>query len=266
MAVIQLDSYRAAADATRARVLAAVLAAFGGTSVDDAAVDAFLDRVVPLVVAGQLRLGALTDAYLAQVAAVTLGGAPEVLGVGEDTLSYAAMRGVPPEVVYARPWITARAKLAAGAPFDTAMAEASSRLDVTVQNDLQLAERHAARAVVLADDRITGFRRAIRPGASKSGTCGLCLAASTQRYGKEDLLPIHGRCHCVVMPIFGGKDPAREINLQRYREAAKLAREDGNGTARGKLAAVRLREHGELGPMLTKRGDRFTGPSDIPAA
>ena len=73
-------------------------------------------------------------------------------------------------------------------------------------------------------------------------------------------------------PGYDARDAMRLGRIQdealysAYREAAKLAREDGNGTARGKLAAVRLREHGELGPMLTKRGDRFTGPSDIPAA
>jgi hypothetical protein len=264
--VLQLDAYRRLADDTRARVAAIVTAAFATLGrVDDEAVEIFVTTIVPRVLAGQLRLASLTDAYMASVAAEVLGGRPEPTGVPADALAYAVLRkGMPPEVVYTRPFITARKALSEGYSLAQALDIAGSRLEGTVQADLQLAERRAAFEVVQADDRITGFRRVIRPAASKSGSCGLCLAASSQRYSRDTLLPIHNRCHCAVMPIFGGRDEALKINKERFAEASRLAKDAGteNTKARGRLTEVRVREHGELGPILTKRGDKFTGPGE----
>jgi hypothetical protein len=74
-------------------------------------------------------------------------------------------------------------------------------------------------------------------------------------------MPIHERCHCGVLPIVGGKDPGRNLNEDEFKhiygEAGSTARED--------LAKVRVEvhEHGELGPVLRKKGDNFRGPSDV---
>lgn len=269
MVVAQLDAYRRLSDETRARVAAAVTVAFTRLGrVDDEALETFVRIVVPQVLAGQLRLSALTDAYLAAVTAEVLGGPPVPVGVPADAIDYRQLRnGTPPEIVYTRPMITARKALKDGADIGQALQVGAARLDGTVQADLQLAERRAAHEVVRADDRISGFRRVLRPAASKSGSCGLCLAASSQRYGKEDLLPIHNRCHCAVMPIFGRRDEGLRVNQERYQEASRLARDEGQRGAatRRQLANVRVRDHGELGPVLTKRGDRFTGPGEAQA-
>lgn len=264
--VIQLDAYRRLVEATRAQIAVLAVGAFTRLGrVDDDALEIFVTSVVPRVIAGQLRLASLTEAYLASVAAEVLGGRPEPVGVAADLIEYAALRnGIPPQIVYTRPFVTARKALADGAPISQALADGAARLDATVHADLQLAERKSAFEVVQADDRITGFRRVLRPAASKSGSCGLCLAASSQRYKREDLLPIHNRCHCAVMPIFGSRDEALKINKERFAEADRLAREEGQrrGATRRQLANVRVREHGELGPVLTKRGDKFTGPGE----
>jgi hypothetical protein len=64
------------------------------------------------------------------------------------------------------------------------------------------------------------------------------------------------------MPIVGDLDPGMSINredLERLYEAA------GDSTAARDLKRVRVQinEHGELGPVLTVRGQKFTGPDDI---
>lgn len=62
-----------------------------------------------------------------------------------------------------------------------------------------VAADHAARAALTAgmaaDDRINGWRRAIR------GTCGACLGAATgARHDAEEMIEVHPGCQCVQEP------------------------------------------------------------------
>lgn len=101
---------------------------------------------------------------------------------------------------------------------------------------------------------ITGYRRVIRPELSKTGTCGLCIAASDRIYNAGELMPIHPGCYCEVMPIVGDYDPGFSLNtadITRLYRTADPGREIGAPT-RSQLSSVHVvvEDHGEYGPML----------------
>lgn len=224
--------------------------------------------------------------------------------------------GVPSVDVYRRPIITARGAIANGKTFEQAMAYARDRAMSAARTDLALARRAGAHAAMQVQPSVVGQRRV--PDAN---ACEYCLIASTQRYHRADLQPLHTNCNCDVVPIVGTADPGRIINRETYkrlkaggamdrqtesaaglklRKQARESRERAT-TARGELEGetdparrrriearatewdtkatsydkraaehssrrrteIAVHEHGELGPVLARKGDRFTGPSDI---
>jgi hypothetical protein len=54
--------------------------------------------------------------------------------------------------------------------------------------------RETTRRHLAAAEDVTGYRRVIHPELSKSGTCGLCVAAADRIYYVDDLMPIHTNC------------------------------------------------------------------------
>lgn len=123
------------------------------------------------------------------------------------------------------------------------------------RTDVQVAERDEAQHLYESRTEITGYRRVIHPEMSASGTCGLCIAASSRFYHRGDLLDIHDRDHCTTMGVTADFDPGLRINADDLK---KLYAAAGGNTAEV-LANTRIRtvEHGELGPVLIKRGDHF---------
>jgi hypothetical protein len=113
---------------------------------------------------------------------------------------------------------------------------------------------------------VSGYRRVIHPELSRSGTCGLCIAAADRIYKVDDLMPIHTSCACEPMPIVRGVDPARVFNgadtTELYRRVLAAA---GGETAAAKLRATRVQvsAHGELGPVLHDAGHRFRDQGDV---
>lgn len=118
-----------------------------------------------------------------------------------------------------------------------------------------------------------GYRRVIRPERSRTGTCGLCIAASTRVYQVKELAPIHANCKCTSVPMTSDMDPADTLNrsdiediltedeegnvrvLQFGRqELDDLYEAAGDSTAAAALKRVRvfLTTHGELGPVLSR--------------
>lgn len=223
--------------------------------------DPFALEAAEVSAAAQLRAAALVDAYLSAY----LDSAP----VGLDAVEIRA--GADLVDVYRRPGITARRALAEGRPFVDAMAAARARAVNAAATDVALAHRAAAAEVMAGDSRVVGYRRVLT-GAS----CKLCATASTQRYHVERLMPIHGHCDCRVAPIVGNADPGQVINretLDRLQEAGPdywrdrgFVDTDGNPvdpTEIGDVTDAAVREHGELGPVLTDGRDAFTGPADV---
>lgn len=153
--------------------------------------------------------------------------------------------------VYSRPVFVWRDMVKVGRTEADALAAAFDRAEIVAEMDRILAERDAAVAQLEAMWEAEGeprYRRVLRPELSKTGSCGLCVAAARRIYKSDSHMPMHDRCKCKVMPLLPGADPANEINeadLSRLYSDA-----DGSGRAALKRTRYRIEQHGELGPYL----------------
>ncbi|MDN4174725.1 hypothetical protein QWY28_17320 [Nocardioides sp. SOB77] len=164
--------------------------------------------------------------------------------------------------VHARPAAVFKETFALTADEDLALARAVERATQIIETDLMLAGRQAQTDTMKVLG-VTRYRRVLRPELSESGPCGLCVVAADRIYRVSDLLPMHApRCKCVTMPIVGDLDPGIRLNREDLKAIYKAA---GDSTAAEDLRRTRVQvnEHGELGPVLTVRGQKFTGPDDL---
>lgn len=249
----QLDeTYGAAVAAIRTRVLAYVTALFGTDAISDAGVEDFVAQILPMIAAGQQQTAALTDAYLTQVLATEF-GERIVAGPVIDTRN--GLRGTDMAVVYGRPANTVRYVLSQGKPIAQALAEGEQRLTKMVASDMQIAKTTQARTT-LRRSTVDGYQRVLRG----SHNCAKCIVASTRFYHKEDLLPMHPGCDCGVKPA---RKPRGGVVLHEDRLKAVHDLVDTSGllpvnpSAKDYQHLLVTHEHGELGPILSLRGEHF---------
>lgn len=225
----------------------------------DAEVDAMARQIVLVVEAGQTQTARLTDAYLNRVIGQALGRPVPPVGV---PIAPEVWRSVPHVEAYSRPASDVRRLVAEGASLESAQGVAAARVDAMVLTDLALSMTNSARTVFeTRGNWIDGYRRVIHPERSKSGTCGLCAVASDQVYASGDLLPIHARCKCEVLPIVNGVDPARDLNDTELRSLY-----DAAGSSQGadlKRIRIEVTEHGEIGPVLSNAKHATRKPSQV---
>ncbi len=180
-------------------------------------------------------------------------------------------RPVPPEETFHRPWVTYYTALSKGLAPTIARTQARHRMSDLAATDLQLVRRQAlSDTLQTAPERVVGYRRVLGPGEN----CGLCITASTQRYHRATLLPIHSHCGCGIEPIIGTRSPPTVIDRDRLEVVTDALGDDPY--TRSALSRIRLdvddlptvvvRDHGELGPVLTNSRHVFTGPDDLGAA
>lgn len=170
------------------------------------------------------------------------------------------------EAVFRRPAVTFR--YVDSQDGDAPAQRASLRIDTLVDDNLMLAQRLAqqevlAKAVDLDRPgvKVIGMRRVIHPELSRTGTCGLCIAAADRIYSVRDLLPIHDRCNCTIAPITEEHDPGDDVNQADLRQLYK----DAGGTTAGaalKRTRYQVDEHGELGPVLVPKKAAGRGEQD----
>lgn len=261
----QILAYQRAVRMIRDRVITFATTTWVGLGAyRDADIDRLIRLVVPQVLAGERQVAQLTDAYLS-----TLAGTPRA-GVDRDTVSGAALRGVDPTEVYRRPGVTVWTELSNGLAPQQAIEAGMRRLVSLIDTDLQLARRWQERETLGTG----GFKYARRTLTGREN-CGLCVIASTQRYRVTDLRPIHPGCDCGTAHFREGSDPGQVLNedlLEAMHEqigmrfgdddrGARILQDlDGNAV---EYKDILIREHGELGPVLTWRKQRFTGPADL---
>lgn len=257
------------ASALRQRVVRFVERAWGSLDAWRAEdIDRFVRAVVPVVTGGQQQVAALTDAYLAAVEQAMTGLPVRPVGVPTVLVSDETIRGVAADEVYRRAGVTVWSGLSRGDSLDVAVSAGLRRAVSMAATDMQLAKTHASRHVLSRRGNVAGYRRVL----TGSKSCGLCVVASTQRYHKADLLPCHPGCDCAVAPIIGDLDPGQVLDPEglegvhqaiadRFGGAAADAR-GGSGIPNYRDVLV-VHEHGEIGPVLAVRGQRFTGPGDI---
>lgn len=271
-----IDAYADATDDTLADLVAAVLLAYEG-------VDFYSARQVAAAAAeaaDQSNLATVIAAGIAaQYVASTTGIIAETPVPAPPPTLLLIRGGVDMTDVYARPAKMVRRLVSRGLPRDQAWQRAAAYLASLADGDIRLAQRQAL-VDTMSDLGVTGYRRVVRPELSRTGSCGLCIAASDRVYKVSPradrrarpsgatafpLMPIHARCKCTVLPIVGEVDPGSTLNNLSLADLYA----DADGTTRELLKKVRyeVNEHGEWGPVLTRAGDNFTGPQDLrPAA
>lgn len=235
----------------------------------DADMVRLLNDILPLVSAAERRMVDVTIAYLATAASVAEKTPLRPATPRYKELTGAALRGVDPSVVFNRPQMVLNASLARGKNLTQSITDGESRLRSLGATNLQLSKR----ATVAAHGQAQFYRRVLT-GAEN---CAMCAIASTQRYRRGNLAPIHPGCDCGIEPIVGDQpqqviDPEllesihSEINSKigfTDRSAQDLG--IGKVDARGRPLSdftdlIVTRNHGELGPTLAWRGDHFRGP------
>lgn len=259
-------AYQQAMSDVRDRVTAAVEAAWLALPAwRDEDIASFVRSVLPIVLGGQQAMAGLVSAYLADARAAALDVPPRPVGVRLDRVTGAAARnGTPPEVVYRRAGEQVWRDLGAGKPLGGAVDHGLQRALKAAQSDLQRTKTLATREVIRDDGEVVGHRRVL----VGEENCALCVVASSQRYHKADLLPIHPGCDCGTRPIYGRSDPGQVIDedvLAAAHEAivSTFGISDAAARAPDYRKLILVREHGELGPTLTVRRHRFTGPEAL---
>ncbi len=209
-----------------------------------------IHAITPRVTAGQLRIADLTRAYLAQCAR-ELGWKVVLPSIDQDEIRGA--RGIDPRVVYRRPAVDVYTALAAGKPLPQAAAEGRLRLTQLIGGDMQLAKVHASRQSMRGYPAEGQFYRRVLTGREN---CALCVVASTQRYYRGDLLPIHPGCDCGVQPLPPGLAVNQVIDedlLEQVHQitADRLGVSDRAGRTPDYRKLLTVSEHGEYGPTLS---------------
>lgn len=197
--------------------------------------------------AAVIRKGRL---YLRQVAV----GVDYIGGDAKVSKSEMSTQGV-----FGRPAMVFRYAKSQGAPDAEAAQRALVRIDDLIDNNLMLAQRLAEQDVLVeavdldsgktrGGTIVIGYRRVIHPELSRTGTCGMCIAASDRIYKVGTLLPIHDKCKCTTAAVTEDYDPADELNAldlsSLYQDAG------GTSVAHLKRTRYQVDEHGELGPVL----------------
>jgi hypothetical protein len=212
--------------------------------------------------ARQRQIASVTNAYQAQLLTLIDGttAAPSRQANVEE------LRGVPLESVYGRVadyyrYLTDNPERSE--PEATAQRLAEERAEDIAEMDIILAVRAQTFQFMNSKRKIQYYRRVIHPERNASGvSCGLCIAASDRVYSKKDLQPIHFRCKCETVPV---TDPARDIGYRLNQDDLNALYAAAGSTASRKLKETRfsIRQHGELGPVLTYEGNRFRGIKQV---
>lgn len=191
---------------------------------------------------------------------------------GLDPAQY--RRPVDPDQQWRRPFTQMRTRLSEGMEFPQAFQFAQTYAAGAAATDLQLASRGASRDWMVNEPRVVGYRRVLGSGGMSGENCGLCVVASTQRYHKGDLMPIHVHCTCETVPMMGEDDPGHVLDNDSLDVAKdRVAEMDGAYSDRNDLGRVRINadelprpkvvQHGEMGPVIYDERWSFTGPDQV---
>lgn len=254
---------------TRLSLVETVLRIFAGIgNYRDADAERFATTVVPIAIGAQRAIARLTAAYLERFISDLIGGTFRA-DYDVDVASGTALRGVDPFEVYQRPFTQIWRELSEDKTLDEAVESAPVRAKSIASTDAQLAKTRTAQQIIRQEPRIVGYARVLTGEES----CGLCVIASTQRYGSDDLLPIHPGCDCAVQPLLGTQRIPQILDQKLLDEAhAAIAATFGEDAVDASARdldyrkVILVRQHGEIGPMLTVASHRFTSENALKAS
>lgn len=210
----------------------------------DKDVSQFLDLLLPTMDANKRAVAQATDAYISTLMGTKRAGLVDLSQI---------RNGVDLREVYQRPATQMRYQLSQGSTVTDALHAGSVRLRSLISTDMQLSHTHQARySMTRKGSGVEAFARV--PTGTEN--CAICLIASTQRYWKGDLLPIHPGCDCKVRPLGKGEHPDQVIDQDLLDKTHDAVLEGiGMASADGRTAAdyrqlIIVTEHGEYGPVL----------------
>jgi hypothetical protein len=233
----------------------------------------FVHQFLPWLQGAEQHMVSLTSGYLADQRRYATGTTTRLIVPPLTITTGSATRnGTEPAEVYERPfhqvWRDLHDQVEPGEAIDQGRKTAVN-LAVT---DLQRSKTLASQQILTDDEDVSGYRRVLEGDSS----CGLCIVASTQRYHRGELLPLHPGCDCGVLQTFGEDEqliePRRLVDVHQAIEdtfgaSSPAARHIPGAYADGKPINYRdvliVHKHGELGPVLAVRGHDWTGPSDL---
>lgn len=229
----------------------------------DADMKSFQRRTMPIILAGERQIATLTASYLEQLYK-EVDSKAERVSLDIDEVTGAALRGVDPTEVYERPFTEIYTALSKGVPLDAAVDRGEHRLETLVKTDLQLARTHTVQALA---PEFPKFEYTVRVLQGEYD-CALCMIASTQRYRKRDLAPIHPGCDCLVKLVTADEDPGQVIDEDKLNAIHRavddaLGEHDRGGRAVDYRQILISNEHGEIGPVLSFRGHAFTSSDEL---
>lgn len=245
----------------------------------DVDVERYLDIVKPQIDGLKLQAANLQAAYYQQVAIANGEDFTPVAARSQDLTDERLRNGPSSDEVYRRPFVEMWTALSNNALISTAIGFGAARAVSLAETDIQLASRVAGLNQRNANNNIVGYRRVL----TGSENCALCAIASTQRYRRGNLKPIHPGCDCGEEPLYGDFDPGQVIDpaglesvhqalveqlgvsdrQARSADIGKFVQYEDEQRLADFTEIVVTREHGEYGPTLTWRGQKFTGPNDF---
>lgn len=214
----------------------------------------------------------LSQAYARQAASVENAYQARLLAILTEApvapvkqVDVTRLRGIPHESVYGRVADFYRWLIDEDHTDTQARHLAIQRAGEITEIDILLAVRDQAHQFVSSKKQIKYWRRVIHPEKSATGvSCGLCIAISDRVYSRVNKLEIHANCNCAVVPVV---DKTRDYGARLNQDDLNEIYEQAGGTAAKKLKETRytIRQHGELGSVLTYAGNRFRGPAQVRA-
>lgn len=159
---------------------------------------------------------------------------------------------------------------------ERSMAAQLSKLSTLAVTDLQLAKTRTLYSAFDEDQEVNRNPIKIYKRVTESEKpCALCIIASDQVYFTTDLMPIHDNCECDVVLADGDDLDEHKAKYHHIgwvqslldtgdnvKAIQTLADEDADASEYHNLVAIR--QHGDLGPVLTWSDHKFTGPKDLP--
>ena len=231
------------------RVAGGLFSTLGSWRDDD--VLRYVAQLNPVLGGAKQQASRATVAFYENIAKLTGQPFNRPVIAASDLATKTLRNNITSETLFRRPFVDMRRALSSGTSMTTAIETGARRANQLAQTEVQLAKRQVGYRVRQANQNIVGYIRTL----TGSENCALCYVASTQRYRKGDLLPIHPGCDCGEMPLYGTDDPGQVINQQRLdatHEAVEARFGRFDRSARDiDYRNIMVENHGEMGPVLT---------------
>jgi hypothetical protein len=229
----------------------------------DSDVDRYLKQIGPALTGVKLKAAKSSVAFYKAMADLTGQDFTQPVITASDLTTKALRNGAGTSLVYNRPFVDLRTALSKGQSMSQAIEAGAKRAEYLASTEVQLARRNAGLKARSANDKIVGYIRTL----TGMENCALCYVASTQRYTRGELMPIHPGCDCGEMPIYGTQDPGQVVNELRldatHQSVATRFGISDAGAREIDYRAIKITEHGEMGPMLTVRGQASQSAGDV---